>query len=281
MRPAGLILLLLLANRLAAGTIDDAIAHFKAANYPQAELELTQLAVDDPKNAEVAYYMGLVMNAERRYDHGLSWLERAVALDPANERYLADYGGSSLEEADRHNSYTLATKGRDAMLKAIGMNPRDVDARDGLMQFYDKAPWPLGDKDAAREQAAAIAKLDPVKGQVAQAFLAITDKRYPDAVAACKAALAKRPDDYAALYQLGRAASFSGLELDLGIASLTRCLALTPTSDDAGPSAVHYRLGTLYEKKGDYPAAKAAYRAAIAEDPKNKAAVTALEKVHG
>ena len=281
MRLVGLLVAVLVATPVVAAPIDDAQVLLTEGKPTAAEEILTRLAVEDPKNAEVAYVMGLVMNAEKKYGHGLSWLERAVALAPANERYLADYGGSSLEEADRENSYSLATRGRDAMIKAIGLNPRDVDARDGLMQFYAKAPWPLGDKAEAKQQAQAIAALDPVRGLVAEAFLAITEKRYAEAIALCRRAIAKEPNDYSALYQLGRAASFSGMEIDLGIAALRQCLTLTPTSDDAGPSAVQYRLGTLFEKKGDYPAAKAAYRAAIQLDPHNKPAVQALDKIRG
>jgi tetratricopeptide (TPR) repeat protein len=281
MRLLGLIVAVIAAARAVAAPIDDAQALLRAGKPAAAEEILTRLAVEDPKNAEVAYVMGLVMNAEKKYGHGLSWLERAVALDPANEHYLADYGGSSLEEADRENSYTLATRGRDAMIQAIGMNPKDVDARDGLMQFYAKAPWPLGDKAEAKRQAEAIAALNPVRGLVAAAFLAITEKRYGEAITLCRRAIAQEPNDYSALYNLGRAASFSGTELDLGIASLRKCLTLTPTSEDAGPSAVQYRLGTLFEKKGDYPAARAAYRAAIQLDPHNKPAVQALDKIHG
>ena len=238
MRFVGLILVILLTVPLRAGPVDDARDLYKAGKYHEAEEALTKLAVEDPKNAEVAYYMGMVMNAQKRYAHALSWLERAVSLAPENEHYLADFGGNALEQADRENSYSLATKGRDAMIKAVSMDPEDLDARDGLMQFYARAPWPLGDKDKAREQISEIAKRDPVRGLVAEAFLAIADKRYPDAISLCKKALAKKPADYDGLYQLGRATSFSGLEIDLGIMCLKRCLTLTPTGDEAGPSAV-------------------------------------------
>ena len=50
------------------------------------------------------------------------------------------------------------------MARAIAANPADLEAREGLMQFYAKAPWPLGDPDKALAMAGEIAKRDPKRG---------------------------------------------------------------------------------------------------------------------
>jgi len=79
---------------------------------------------------------------------------------------------------------------------------------------------------------------------------------------------------------LGRTASISGLNLDRGITALQKCLTLpAPPKYNVQPTAVQYRLGTLFAKKGDMTAARAAYEAALRLDPRNKPASDALAKL--
>src|SRR5439155_1976850 len=100
------------------------------------------------------------------FEQAVKWLERATALEPTNTRYLGDYGGASLELASRTRSYSAATRGRDAMEKAVALDPDYVDAREGLYQFYQQAPWPIGSSSKAAAQLAEIAKRDPDRATV-------------------------------------------------------------------------------------------------------------------
>jgi hypothetical protein len=104
-------------------------------------------------------------------------LGSAVRLEPANETYLADYAGVCLLLADRDNSLGLALEGSRDMARAIEENPADMEARDGLMQFYAKAPWPLGDSGKALALAAETAKRDPARGLAAYQAIAATFER--------------------------------------------------------------------------------------------------------
>jgi tetratricopeptide (TPR) repeat protein len=158
----------------AAAPVDDALALLKQKRYPEARAALEKILAADPANAPACYYLALDLQRgpEPSLDQARGWLEKAVKLAPDKEPYLAEYGGVSLLIADRDNSFVAALEGRNAMVKAIAMNPADLDARDGLMQFYAKAPWPLGDPDKALELAAEIGKRDPRKGSAAYLLLA-------------------------------------------------------------------------------------------------------------
>ena len=104
---------------------------------------------------------------------------------------------------------------------------------------------------------------------MAQATLAIAEKRYEAAFAPFDSVLRQSPDDFFALYHIGRCAALSGRQVDRGIAALERCLTLSEPQADGRPTraCVHYRLGNLLEKKGDLVAARAAYAAATREHP--------------
>ncbi len=170
-----LLLLLALAGALRADPeLDRAVQLYGAHRYPEARAALEQITAAHPQDAAACYYLGMTLrhrgDAGAR-DAAIVWLQRAVALAPANAAYLGDYGGTCLELADQHHSFTFATRGRSAMEKAIALDPNNLDARQGLMQFYARAPWPLGSGARARTQADEILRRDPARGL--RAFLVL------------------------------------------------------------------------------------------------------------
>jgi hypothetical protein len=120
-----------------------------------------------------------------------------VKLAPANAGYLAEYAGACLMMADRDNSLSLALEGSADMARAIDANPGDLEAREGLMQFYAKAPWPLGDPSRALAMAGEIARRDPKRGLAAyRSIAALFERRglHEDAFAAAHAAQSLAPE---------------------------------------------------------------------------------------
>jgi tetratricopeptide (TPR) repeat protein len=160
--------LLLVAGVLRADpALDAAVGLYQAKQYPAAQAALEKITATSAPNAAACYYLGMTLRHrgdDQALDDAVVWLEKAVALAPANAAYLGDYGGTCLQLADRHHSFTLATRGRNAMEKAIALDPADLEARSGLMQFYARAPWPLGSKARALNQADAIAQRDAARG---------------------------------------------------------------------------------------------------------------------
>jgi len=216
-------------------------------------------------------------------DDAVPWLAKAAELEPNNATYLADFGGSSMQLAGKTKSMTAAAsaanKGKDAMLRSLEINPDNLDAREGLLQFYAQAPWPMGSSSKAAAQADEIAKRDPQRGLLAQGYRQDRREEYAEASAICEDFLKKTPDHYLSLYQIGRLASISGENVDRGIVTLRRCLELTPPPNAGTHANAQFRLGTLLEKKGDKPAARAAYEAALKLDPSYKNARDALAKL--
>lgn len=152
---------------LAAASLADAVALYKGKHYPEAEAILEPLAAAEPANAEAAYFLGMTFlraGGPAALDSAHVWLGKAVKLKPDDAGYLAEYAGVCLLLADRDSSFSLALEGRDDMAQAIAKNPDDIEAKEGLMRFYAKAPWPLGDSAKAMALAADIARRDPKKG---------------------------------------------------------------------------------------------------------------------
>ncbi len=164
-----LALFLIVASVVHAETpLESALSLYRAKQYPAAAEALEKIVAADPRNAAAHYYLG--MTVSRRADdkalpQAVALLEKATALAPENATYLADYAGLSLLLAQKNRSLTTALRGRDAMEKAIKMDPANLDAREGLFRFYNEAPWPLASRAKAKAQLDEIAKRDPERGQ--------------------------------------------------------------------------------------------------------------------
>ena len=266
-----------------AAPLDEAITLFQAKNYPAARAALEAVATAEPRNAAACYFLGLTL-AHRGDAHALddaaAWLEKAVQLEPENATYLADFGGVSMQLAQKNTSLLAANKGRQAMEKAVRLDPENLDARQGLFEFYEQAPWPLGSSAKATAELEEIKKRDPARAVALSVRLKADAKDYTAAFRICEELLARNPDDYTALYQYGRTASISGDHLIRAVECLKRCLTLTPPSPASPkPTNVWNRLGVLHEKLGHPAEARNAYAKAVELDPTNHQAVEALGKL--
>lgn len=157
-----------------ATPVGDAIALYKQRRYGEAKAALERILASDPSSAPGCYYLAMTLQQvpPTSLDQARTWLSKAVRMAPENETYLAEYAGVTMLIADRDNSLGLALDGRDAMAKAISMNPSDLEACEGLMRFCATAPWPLGEPDKALALAAEIAKRDPKRGSAAYRLIA-------------------------------------------------------------------------------------------------------------
>ena len=264
-------------------TLESAIAFFKAKKYPEARAALERITAAEPKNSAACYYLGQTLlrrGDERALADAVPWLEKAATLDPRNGDYLADYGGASLQLANRSRSLSAATRGRDAMEKSLAINPANLDAREGLFQFYARAPWPIGSSAKAAAQLEEIRKLDPARATALTVLAKANARDYAAAFQLCEEVLARNPDDYTALYHYGRTADVSGQNLERGLARLQRSLQLKPPGP-ASPTHSHawFRIGAIQEKLHHPDEARAAYASALKLDPSNRQASDALAKL--
>ncbi len=250
----------------------------------EAQAAFEKLAAAHPGDAEVHYHLGLLAIRRNEPAKAVPFLEKAIAAAPTVSRYhrlLGDAWGTQAASASIFSQLGLAKKCLAAYEKAVALDPADIDARFSVFEYYRRAPGLAGGGfDKASATAAAIKKLDAARGRFAFATLYLGEKKYAEAFAQFDEVLKTNPDDYAALYQVGRIAAMSGEQLDRGLTSLRRCLELpVPTPETPGHAAAHWRIGQLHEKKKDVPAARAAYEQAVALDPKFTPAAESLKKL--
>ncbi len=268
-----------------AGGLAEARELFRERKLAEAQASYEQLALTDPRNLEVQFQLGEL--ALRRNDPAAAvvYLEKAAVLDPKSARVqkrLGDAHGTVAMNASVFSKVGHAKRTLVAYERAVALDPSYVDGRLALFEFYRQAPGFMGGGyDKALAQAQAVKALDAARGRVALATLYAGEKQYAAAFAEFQEVLNASSDDYTAHYQIGRLAALTGQFVDRGLTSLRRCLELTPPSDEGAPTpaSVHWRIGTLLEKKRDPAGARQAYEAALRLDPEFASAAEALRKL--
>jgi len=255
----------------------------RAKKIAEAESAANALVAANPNEAEAHALLGSVRIAQGDGDAAVKACEKATELAPASSEYqlqLGDACGLAAQKAGMLSKMSLGKKCLAAYEKAVELDPKNLSARQTLAGFYQMAPSMMGGgMDKATAQAAEIKKIDATRGRLVYATLYVGDKKYPEAFAELDEVLKSAPDNYTALYQLGRAAALSGERVDRGMEALQKCLTLPTPANSPGHDAANWRLGLLWEKKGDKKAARAAYEAALAITPNYQQAIDALKKL--
>jgi len=153
----------------------------------------------NPNDAPALYYLASAKEGFGDLDGALPLTEKALSLDSNNARYhllVADICIDQGQKAGIFKGLGLAHRFRDEASKAASLDPKDLDARESLMEFYFDAPGMAGgDKKKAWSLADEIGKIDGVRGLLAQATLAGKEKNPAKQDALYQQALAAAPHD--------------------------------------------------------------------------------------
>lgn len=251
------------------------------------------------------------------WDRGVRDCEKAVALDPNNSQFHLWLGRIYGEKADKASFMAAAGLARRVVREfeaAVHLNPKNVDARTDLAEFYLEAPGIVGGgREKAEQQATSLQELDPAKAHWVNARLAEKKHDFTQAEKEYRAAIESSHGAASAWLNLGlfyrhnqRWDDMQQALLHVRSATLDRPDALVDAaeilihSDRDVPEAVqllhaylksntpveqapafkvHYLLGTVSEKLGDKQNAVAEYRAALELAKEFQPARQALDRV--
>ena len=296
---------------------EDAVRLFEARRLADARPLLEAAIKEDLSDARAAFYFGRVLLEANELESAVAWMEKATSLDAGRAEYHLWLGrayGAKAMRASVLQQASLAGKVKRQFERASELDPDNLEARFGLIEFYLRAPGLMGGSVAkAKEQAAEVRRRDSLQGHRAAARVAEHEKRFDAALEEYSAAarafaenpepqywlgryherrkdyarafgvyegiLEKWPEELHACYQIGRIAAVSGERLDRGTECLKIYLTHSPKPEEPSLASAHYRLGLLYEKKGAKDLARSEYTAALDLDPSLQEARKTLSAV--
>ncbi len=253
-----------------------------------------------------------------QWDRGIADCEKAVSLAPDNSQFHLWLGRIYGEKADKSGFMTaagLARKVRDEFEKAVHLNPKSVDARTDLAEFYLEAPGIVGGgRDKAQAQADSLLSLDPARAHWVNARIAekkkdfaTAEEEYRGAITASRGSASawlnlglfyrhrERWDDMEQALSQVRPAPLdrpdalvdaaeillrSQRNLPEAVQLLRAYLNSSGQVEQAPAFKVHYLLGTADEKLGDRQGAAAEYRSALDLAHEFQPAQQALQRVN-
>lgn len=312
MRPG--LLLVLVASSISAQAPDQL---FRERRFDEARAAYKAQLIKDKNDASAMFWMGRVADAENKTGEAISWFEKAVKRDDNNAMYhlwLGNAVGDEAQNASKLRQPFLARRVKSEFERAVALDPKMVDARQGLVNFCSMAPGFMGGSmDKAREQVAEITKLDALRGHLSGGDLAGRDKDFAGAEREYQAAIAVSPDSTQAYYALARiyriqnkwdesfaayerimkarpdeiiahlgwgaVSALSGRSYERGERELKHFLANGTIATVGMPNmaGAHFRLGQIYEKTARKDQAKAEYSEALKLNPQHADAKKALE----
>jgi tetratricopeptide (TPR) repeat protein len=308
------VLLLFISSSLFAQTVDRAKTLWESKNLAEAKRLLTSVKKDSKEFAAAQYYLGRIAFDEKDYDAAEEYFEEAIEIDNKVAEYHTWYGntlGTVAADANLFKQAMLGPKMKNAWEKAVELDPKTVDARESLIQYYLQAPAIAGGSvDKAKEIANEIVKLKPAEGhrqlgniyykeknlgEAEKEFMAmakadpayasglanyyIIQKQYDKAFALFENELKKNPEDMMAMYQIGKTSALSGQRLEQGEASLKKYLTYEPQKNEPSHAGANMRLAQIMEKGGKKSEAKRLYEIALKGDATLKEAKEGLERV--
>jgi len=196
----------------------------------------------------------------------------------------------------------LARRARACFAKAVELDPANVAALSDLARYDMQAPALLGGgKKKARELIERVLALDAARGHVLLGELAERDRKWTEAEAEYRRAMAAAPGDPRGLralsnlfvarrkygearavwtelrhldpasvvpdYELAGIAVASGEELPASVGELQDAISRGPGPDGPTPADLRERLALVYEKLGREGEAAAELQAALALEP--------------
>lgn len=300
------ILLLAVPPVLLAGeSLDRGMELFEADDLAAAKEVFEGVLETDGENHAALYYLGRIALADEDNDVAIDRLREAVKLNENDSAYRTWLGRAYLAKLQTVSFFergVLAGRALENLKKAVELDPANIEARISLGGYYLNAPSIAGgSKKKAREQAEEVLKYDAVEGNAMLAGIHIKDKEYDQAIEKLNACIEAKPDnieyryhlgmiyqqlerydetfdtfeevleidpdDRGALYQIGRTAAISGANIDRGIECLGVYLKKDVNPGYPGYDGAHWRLGMLFEHKGDVATARTEYETAVLLNP--------------
>jgi Tfp pilus assembly protein PilF len=196
---------------LYAQTIAEGEALFQKGKFKEASAVFDEILKKDENNAEAHSDLGMIFlnrrNPEYDLEKAVDETEKAVALNPNNSDFQYNYGaalGMKTQNAGIFKQAFLAPKVKKAFLRTVELNPKHIQGRIALAQYYMMAPSIMGgNEEEAWKQIEEVIKLDELQGRTVKAGFLLRAKKNDDAENEYKILVKSKPKEWKVWHRYG------------------------------------------------------------------------------
>ena len=149
---------------------------FEHGHFGEARAVAEKQLATNPRDAAALAWLARTQTLAGDLKGGAATAERAIAADPGyagGHMALAEALGAEAVRANVLRRLPLARRIRKALETAVAVEPANVDALNGLVQYYLQAPGIVGGgDDKADATALRIAGIDAARGLITQGEIA-------------------------------------------------------------------------------------------------------------
>ncbi len=259
-------LLLGISNSLhGESELEKAIRLIKGKNFQEAQVLLDRVVQTDPRNAEAWYEMGVLQRATGNLQKALEYADKSIQINPGKASYHVLRGntlGPLAQQANMFRASGLAKDGREALEKAVQLEPANRTAFLALFNWYFNVPAVGGGSlDKAKALAERTQALDPSRGHYMKGQVLQRQKNPGSAQAEYRLALAADPK-FPDVYNVLGYVELEMKQVDMALDHFRKQVELDPGNANSYDS-----FGDGWMAKGRTDEAINAYRKALSLDP--------------
>ena len=164
---------------------DKAEKLFLSKNFEQSKVLFQNYLKDNPNNIKTIEYLGDIAGQNKSWDNAIYYYNKLKQLKPMEANYHYKYGGvmgMKAKESNKFKALEMITEIKSSFEKAISLNPKHIEARAALVEFYLQLPGIVGGSEKkALLYANEIAQISAVDGYLSKGHIAEYFGRFKEA----------------------------------------------------------------------------------------------------
>ena len=298
-----------------SGPLEQAKSQLSQGNFERAEVLALGLINHQEYSFEAHQLLGDIYSAQRQWDKALHYYEVVLEDHPDSAEAHFKYGGAlgmKALEVNRFKALTYVDDIKEHFEETVRLDPKHIQGRWALIEFYLQLPGILGGgSEKAEQQVKALTEISKIDGLMAKARMALyhedaplAEKYYQEALAASGSlwtyqSLARfyenqeRPQEALEVmmsaasvydepqidYQIGKLCVLSKTSFERGIKALSKFIDQYQNNSGVPLEWGYYRLAQLQRLSGKINEAQASIQSALAFRPDFEEALAERTKI--
>lgn len=155
---------------------------FHAKKFDEAQTAFEEVLKSKPSDVKSIEYLGDIAAHNKNWKEAVEYYKKLKELKPTEANYFFKYGGAlgmRASEVNKFKALGMADEVKESFEKAIKLNPKHIQARWGLVEYYLNLPGIFGGSESkAISYSNELLQLSLVDGYLSRGKIEEYFKRY-------------------------------------------------------------------------------------------------------